>query len=117
LGFDPEDPTDAHLDVDEDGMTNLEEFIAGTHPKLAESRLILVELESTTGLSATLRWSSTPQKRYRVRWSDDLITWQYIETAPGRPLVVEAGPGEATEAVVALPPTGAQHFLRIEVLP
>jgi len=116
-GFDLNDPADALLDFDADGMSNREEFIAGTHPKLAESRLILVELASTTGTTATLRWSSTPQKRYRLRWSDDLIAWQYLETAPGRPLVVEAGPGEATQTVVELPPTGHQHFLRIEVLP
>jgi len=31
-GLDPEDPSDAALDADGDGRTNLEEFKAGTHP-------------------------------------------------------------------------------------
>lgn len=30
--FDPEDPNDATMDCDEDGISNLEEFIEGTHP-------------------------------------------------------------------------------------
>ena len=36
-GFDPEDPADAALDPDSDGLSNLAEFFAGTNPLLADS--------------------------------------------------------------------------------
>jgi hypothetical protein len=36
-GFDPEDPADAALDPDSDGLSNLAEFLAGTNPLLADS--------------------------------------------------------------------------------
>jgi len=31
-GFDPTNPTDASEDADQDGITNLDEFLAGTNP-------------------------------------------------------------------------------------
>ena len=37
FGFDPNDPSDAALDPDGDGLTNLEEFNAGTAPLRADS--------------------------------------------------------------------------------
>jgi hypothetical protein len=36
-GFDPRDPTDAHLDADNDGLTNLEEYLYGTLPRVADT--------------------------------------------------------------------------------
>ena len=36
-GFDPADPSDAALDADGDGLSNLAEFLAGTNPLLADS--------------------------------------------------------------------------------
>lgn len=37
FGFDPSDPSDAALDPDGDGLSNLAEFLAGTNPLLADS--------------------------------------------------------------------------------
>lgn len=36
-GLSPDDPQDAAQDVDQDGLTNLEEFEAGTHPFEADT--------------------------------------------------------------------------------
>jgi len=35
--FDPNNPADAALDADGDGLTNLEEYVLGTHPRHADS--------------------------------------------------------------------------------
>lgn len=35
--FDKNNPADAALDADNDGLTNLQEFLSGTHPRLADS--------------------------------------------------------------------------------
>ena len=37
FGFDPLDPSDASLDPDSDGLSNLREFLAGTNPLLSDS--------------------------------------------------------------------------------
>ena len=37
FGFDPSDPSDAALDPDSDGLSNLAEFLVGTNPLLADS--------------------------------------------------------------------------------
>lgn len=57
-------------DSDGDGMTNLEEARAGTHPRDSNSVLRMLPFE--TGGGTLLRWASVGGTRYRVEWSDDL---------------------------------------------
>ena len=49
-GLDPFDPTDANLDPDGDGFTNLQEFLAGTDPTNSASafRIIAITQDGTT---------------------------------------------------------------------
>lgn len=46
-GLDPDNPADAHLDADGDGLTNLEEYLAGTDPRDADSTLRLTARQDT----------------------------------------------------------------------
>jgi hypothetical protein len=70
-GFLPDDPDDALLDADSDGMTNLDEFIAGTDPHNHRSRLA-----STVGFDAAGRplvsFTAVAGRSYTVEWSADL---------------------------------------------
>jgi hypothetical protein len=54
-------------DWDEDGLSNLEEYIAGTDPTDPASVFIIEDM-----LASTLYWTSTPGRTYSVYWSDNL---------------------------------------------
>lgn len=65
-GFDDGNPTDAAEDPDEDGLTNLDEWVVGTNPTNALSTLSF----STASVGAqgrlTLQWDSRSQRDYTV---------------------------------------------------
>jgi hypothetical protein len=63
----PGDPTDAALDPDHDGLTNLEEFLAGTKPQDPQSTLRFSEaVPSGDGL--TLRFNAIAGHTYTVQY-------------------------------------------------
>lgn len=59
-------------DSDGDGVSNLREYRAGTHPMDAQSRFEFVEIRPLDG-GMQLRWSSQPSFRYRLRRSPSLL--------------------------------------------
>jgi len=64
---------DAAAHSDGDGLTNLQEFQLGTHPKSGTSFLkaSLTPVPATPG-SYQLSWNSVAGKTYVVEWSPDL---------------------------------------------
>lgn len=60
-------------DPDGDGVNNLREFRAGTHPKDARSLFEIVEVEAATG-GIRIRWSSQPNHSYRIRRAPSLLS-------------------------------------------
>jgi len=64
-GFNPLEPDDASADADHDGMTNLAEFIAGTDPRNAASRLSASVWRSPTGY--VLQWTAMPGRLYKIQ--------------------------------------------------
>ena len=64
---------DAASDPDGDGMSNLDEFRLGTHPRSGSSffRVVLQPVQGQPSL-ANLRWNSVAGKTYVVEWSPDL---------------------------------------------
>lgn len=105
LGANPQD------DPDGDGVTNFAEFRAGTNPTDPQSRFELLEITRVAN-GISLRWSSQPDRTYRVLRSANLLA------APGEYQVIQTGR-------VATPPinqfidtaagTGSQAFYRIEI--
>jgi hypothetical protein len=76
LGANPDE------DPDGDGMSNLREFRAGTNPRDAQSLFEIVEINPRPG-GIQLRWSSQPDRSYRVRRSGTLLaapaTYQILQ--------------------------------------
>ena len=70
------DPSDAAQDADGDGMTNLDEFRAGTNPRSADSLLRIVS-GAMNGVEASLTFNAVAGKSYTVQFRDSLSagTW------------------------------------------
>jgi sugar lactone lactonase YvrE len=82
IGIDP------NADPDHDGMSNYQEFWAGTDPNNPNSVFKIVSATVTNG-SPQVSWSSVLGKSYNVQFSSDLITWSTIATSvPGNGSVV-----------------------------
>jgi hypothetical protein len=116
-GLDKDDPDDAALDADGDGHKNLSEFLAGTDPQLASSRLAMTAIGRAEN-TVSLTWTSVPGKSYVIQVCDDLAGWQTHESPPGVPLVIPASAGSHTTQEIAVPSlaTDPRRFFRIAVV-
>jgi hypothetical protein len=77
-GLDKNNPADAALDADHDGLTNLQEYLAGTDPQLAASTLKMQIVMG--GTNALLSFDAVSNKTYSVLVRDTLGTntpWQH----------------------------------------
>src|SRR3989442_11141385 len=75
----PDDPADAELDSDGDGLTNLQEYLSGTNPREPSSRLQFDSLSALAG-TVTLRFTAVANLSYTIQYRDDLATggWQKL---------------------------------------
>lgn len=93
-------------DKDGDGLTNVTEFILGTSPVNALSRL-----RSTAFTASTLEFPASPYALYTLESSPDLTAW----TRFGNPIVPTATTGSASGDFV--PSALAKRFYRIRFGP
>jgi hypothetical protein len=110
---DPRSAPDA--DPDADGVSNLAEFRAGTHPLQAASFLHLMPVQTLQlgpgeAPLLLLRWPTVAGKHYVVEWSDSLLggTW----TALGESVVGDGLEAETADLFVA----ERQRFYRVRVV-
>jgi hypothetical protein len=80
----PDAPQDASLDLDLDGLTNREEYLAGTDPRDPASVLRLEEIRVASDV--TLRFTAVPRRSYVVQFTDSLAagSWATLATVPPR---------------------------------
>jgi serine protease AprX len=62
-------------DTDGDGMTDYEEFIAGTDPTNPASKLIFLSAAVLTNSAVQFKWSAVPGRNYQIFSSTDLVSW------------------------------------------
>ena len=74
-GFDAQNPADRNTDADGDGLSNWEEYQAGTNPNDATSAL---RIESVSvSVAAELRFNAIPSRSYSVEYAEDFeqVSW------------------------------------------
>lgn len=91
-------------DEDHDGHSNLDEYLANTHPLDPSSSLTIASITSSTG-TATIRLNTSPQRLYTLFKSEDLSGWTAIQ-----------GPVIGTDGILTLSDTqaaGARAFYKV----
>jgi hypothetical protein len=103
-GFAKNNPADAAQDADEDSLTNLEEYLSGTHPRDPLSYL-KVECAHTSGGEIVLKFLAVEGKTY---------TLQYRDAAEGGPWerLADIGAPSVTQIVTVPDPLAETVFQR-----
>jgi subtilisin family serine protease len=96
-------------DSDGDGVSDYDEFVAGTNPTNSASVLRASFAPPTNGV-AQLSWKATGSRAYRVLGSDDLLTWVPLTDWLH-------APRSSVRQPVAIGPDVRARFFRLEVQP
>ena len=80
----------AHADPDHDAMNNLQEYLAGTDPNDANSKLVITAQSfASGGTNASLTWNSVATRSYYVQKALDLTSGFWADSGLG--LIPPAG--------------------------
>lgn len=99
----------ANDDVDGDGQTSLEEYLAGTDPNDPASVLAITSHSTSGGISTTLTWKSVMNRNYFIEQSLDLNTW--LDSGIG-----SIPPAGLSTSGVFAHPYSAKRFFRVRVV-
>ena len=92
-GLDKNNPTDAELDSDNDGLSNLEEYRAGTNPRDSTSSVALKisSLLGQTGHEVILRFTAIQGHSYSILYSDSVeaVDWKKVGSVEFTPTTGE----------------------------
>jgi len=98
---------DADEDPDKDGLTNREEFMAGTHPNSA-SNVLRFEHVSISGGAVYLQFNAAANRTYSLLYKSALADTQWLKAAD---VLAQAAP--RVVSITNSVPAGAQRFYRI----
>jgi hypothetical protein len=102
-------------DPDGDGMSNYEEYLAGTNPTNADSNLkITAESFTQKGANATITWSSVPSRLYYLEQTTDLDSTNWSDSGLG---LISPSVGPDTTADFTDTPVPARFYRVQAVLP
>jgi hypothetical protein len=96
-------------DPDGDGSPNAIEYLAGTHPGDAQSRLEL-QVERRFDGALVLRWQTAPGRGYVIEQCTDLALGQWSTVADGW-----VGEGQVAQYVNPAPSAGVAGFYRLRL--
>lgn len=107
-GFNPNNPADAQQDADSDGSKNVDEYLAGTDPHDANSKLSL-QVASVNATTATLRFTAMANKSYTIQYRDSVGSgaWQNLVPIPSQ------GTTHTVTYPDSLPPGLTSRFYRL----
>jgi hypothetical protein len=75
-GLDATDSQDAALDNDSDGLTNVQEYLAGTDPNDPASSLRITSCQlAPDAASVVLQFTAVSNKAYRVEYRNEASSW------------------------------------------
>jgi hypothetical protein len=96
----------AQDDADGDGMSNLQEFLAGTVPTDPASVLHLqIAVQVAAPDNVMLNWPAAPGKNYRIQFKDDLNDSNWSEI-PGAAVV-------GLKGAASIPASASTRFYRV----
>lgn len=82
-GLDPNDPSDANLDPDGDGFTNVEEYVGGTEPIVDEPpEYVEPDEPEQPGYTVTLSWTPPTTRENGEALPSDEIAYYEIQYSP-----------------------------------
>jgi hypothetical protein len=110
-GFDPNNSTDASLDADADGMSNLREYRAGTNPNNSSDALRITSA-IPSGADIRVTFTTVASRYYRLEKNADLAAGPWTTVADL--IQGNGGPLEITDIGAAN--VGAR-FYRVRLLP
>ena len=110
-GLDPNQAADAALDLDQDGMSNLDEYIAGTDPQDPKSYLKVGRISAKGPV--VLEFQAVANRAYTIEHTVSLAdgSWQKLED-------VDARPADGTVSIIDPNPVATRFYrLKIRRLP
>jgi hypothetical protein len=119
FGLNKTNPSDAALDLDADGASNRDEFLAGTDPSNAASAFHIVSIAPDTG-NVRLTWTTVGGKSYVVQTKAPLPDGNFTSSfADLGPLITMPGIGESTTNFmdVTAPTNGPARYYRVRLVP
>ena len=84
---------DSNADPDGDGMSNYQEYVAGTDPTSANSDLYISAIAEASGPTVTLTWKSTPTRLYYILRTSSLAIPVWEDSGLG---LISPNPGSTT---------------------
>jgi T5SS/PEP-CTERM-associated repeat protein len=103
-------------DSDGDGLNNYSEFLAGTNPTNQASAFNITAVSVDSVGAVKLQFSAVPGKTYQIGYSDDLESWNSVDT----PLLAWVAPDTCQwvdDGMETSSPPGTKRFYRVTVVP